>query len=76
MDLVVSGITASICLILSLFVFQKNTRNATNVYFAILIFCLGAYPIFNYLALHATDGGLALLWAKFVLLSAIPAGPD
>lgn len=58
---------------IALFVFLKNSRNATNVYFAILVFFIGLYPGFNYMALR--DPLNSLFWAKLILLSAIPVGP-
>lgn len=74
-DLLVSIITASVSFLLGMFIILKNPKHATNVYFGLLIFALGFYTVFNYAALRATSDAEALLWAKFILLSAIPAGP-
>ncbi len=75
MDLPVSLVTTLACFILVLFVFAKNPRSATNIYFSLLIFFIGLYPIFNYLALHSTSSQDALFWAKFIIFSAVPVGP-
>lgn len=74
-DILIVGLTSIISLILASFVYAKNSRSATNVYFSLLIFFIGLYPVFNYLALHASTPQVALLSAKFILVSAIPAGP-
>lgn len=75
MDLIVAVLTAFISFLLTLLVYFKNPKSGTSVYFAGLIFLLGIYPIFNYLSINAKAEGEAFFWAKFVLLSAIPAGP-
>lgn len=62
-------------LLLAIFVFLKNPKSYTNRIFALLAIFLAAYPIFNYFTLNSELTSSAVLWSKFVLLSAIPAGP-
>ncbi len=75
MEFTVPAITATISFFLSLLVYLKSRKSATHIYFSLLMFFLGLYPIFNYLSLNASSNEAALFWAKFILYSAIPAGP-
>ena len=75
MALTISLLTALFSFTIALFVYLKNTRSSTHILFSALIFFIGLYPIFNYLSLNSSDAETAFFWAKFVLLSAIPAGP-
>ncbi len=74
LDIIIAVVTSLVSLILASFIYAKNSRSATNVYFALLIVFIGLYPVFNYLALHSNTPETALFWAKFILVSAIPAG--
>lgn len=62
-------------LITALFVYLKNPRSGTNVYFGLLIFFISIYPVFNYLAVNSSSSEEALVWAKMILLVSIPQGP-
>ncbi len=75
MVLTISLLTALVSFTIALFVYLNNSRSSTNVLFSALIFFIGLYPIFNYLSLISVDADTALFWAKFILISAIPAGP-
>ena len=75
MNLFIALVVAGISFLLSLFVYYKNSKSATNVYFAALLLFLGLYPIFNYLSLNSLTPEEAFFWSKLILLTAIPAGP-
>jgi hypothetical protein len=75
MQLLIVIATFIISILTALVVFQKNPRSGTHVYFALLVFFIGIYPVFNYLAIHAVTNHQALFWAKMILLVSIPQGP-
>ena len=75
MELLITAITAFTGFILSSFAYLKNRKSATNVYFALLLLAISLYPVFNYLSLHSDTDASSFLWAKFILYTAIPAGP-
>lgn len=75
MQLAIVLTTFIISLLTALLVFQRNPRSATNLYFALLLGFIGAYPVFNYLAIHSASDELALTYAKLILLVSIPQGP-
>lgn len=75
MDLLVAIVTSIFSFILALFVFLKNNKSGTHVYFAGFIVTISLYSIFNYLALHTSNPNTALQWSKYVLYSVIPVGP-
>lgn len=75
MQLSIVLVTFLISAITALLVYQKNPRSGTNVYFSLMVFFISAYPVFNYLAIHAQNDIQALIWAKVILLVSIPQGP-
>jgi len=75
MELFISIITAILSLGLALFVYLKNPKSGTNFYFSGLIFFVGLYAIFNYLAIQPTSDQVALFWTKVVIAVSAPQGP-
>lgn len=75
MEFLVSLFALLISLATALVVFVKNPKNGTNFYFALLVFFIGAYPVFNYLAVSSSSDAHAFIWAKCILLVSIPQGP-
>lgn len=75
MELIISIITAVLSFGLALFVYLKNPKSGTNVYFAGLIFFVGLYAILNYLAVQPTNDQTALFWTKLVIAVSAPQGP-
>ena len=64
-----------VSLIVALFVYVKNPRSGTHLYFSLLVFFISVYPLFNYLAVNSESNEVALSWAKLILLVSIPQGP-
>lgn len=75
MQLSIAIVAFLVSLFTALIVFQKNKHSGTNVYLGLLIFFIGIYPVFNYLAVTSSSSEQALLWAKMILLVSIPQGP-
>ena len=75
MELILSLTTSIISFALALFVYYKNSKSGTQVYLSALIVCIGLYPLFNYLSLHAPTDAASFFWAKFIIFAAIPVGP-
>ncbi len=75
MELLIVLATFTISLVTGLFVYQKNPKSGTNVYFSLLVFFISAYPVFNYFAVNSTSDAQAFTWAKMILLVSIPQGP-
>ncbi len=60
---IVSGIVVLLlCLYLSITVFLKNSKSATNKLFSLLSVLLAAYVVVNYISLHPPGGQLNQLW--------------
>jgi signal transduction histidine kinase len=75
MGLAIVLITLLVSILTGYFVYQKNPKSATHVYFGLLVIFISAYPVINFLAVNATNNDTARFWSKFILLVSIPQGP-
>ncbi|MBI2415188.1 MAG: hypothetical protein HYV33_00815 [Candidatus Kerfeldbacteria bacterium] len=75
MEIAISIATTIGSWLLGFFVFFRDKKSATNVYFALMMVLVGCYSIFNYLSLHSITNEVAFFWAKFILYASIFIGP-
>ncbi|HUV46510.1 MAG TPA: ATP-binding protein [Candidatus Bathyarchaeia archaeon] len=75
LEFLVNIVTSLILVILGLFIFFKNRKSATHLFFTALTFILASWTFTNYFSLHSDTEEITLFWIRVVMLITSFMGP-